>query len=150
MNLVIIKGNLTRDPELRYTPNGTAIATIGVAVNESWTNDQGEKQERVHFFDVDAWGKRAEVIAQYFHKGKPILVQGKLKQESWTDKESGQKRYKIKITMDSFEFCGGDRQEGGDQPRRSAPPRRGQAAAEAPQDDGQYEAAQPDGEDVPF
>lgn len=150
MNLVIIKGNLTRDPELRYTPSGKAIANLGVAVNESWTDEQGEKHERVHFFDVDAWGKRAEVVAQYFRKGKPILVQGKLKQESWDDKQTGQKRYKIKITMDSFEFCGGDKSEGDGQPRRSAPPRRGQAAAEDPQGDGQYEAAQEDSEDVPF
>jgi single-strand DNA-binding protein len=141
MNLVIIKGNLTRDPELRYTPNGTAISNLGVAVNESWTNDQGEKQERVHFFDVDAWGKRAEVIAQYFHKGKPILVQGRLKQESWTDKETGQKRYKVKITMDSFEFCGDTK--AGDQ--------RGQGRAEAAQPDASYDAPQEDpNEDAPF
>lgn len=106
MNLVVIKGNLTRDPEMRYTPKGTAITNISIAVNEVWNDDQGEKHEKVHFFDVDVWGKRAEVVAQYFYKGKPILVTGKLKQETWDDKETGKPRSKIKIVMDSFDFCG--------------------------------------------
>lgn len=106
MNLVVIKGNLTRDPELRYTPKGTAIANISIAVNEVWYNEQKEKQEKVHFFEVDCWGNRAETVAQYFHKGKPILVTGKLKLEQWDDKETGQKRSKVKIVMDAFDFCG--------------------------------------------
>lgn len=142
MNLVIVKGNLTRDPELRYTPKGTAICTIGIAVNEVWNNEAGEKQERVHFFDVDAWGKRAETVAQYFYKGKPILVTGKLKQESWDDKETGQKRYKIKITMDSFDFCGDSK--AGDQRQQTG---------EGAQPDASYGAQDDspiDGQDCPF
>lgn len=140
MNLVIIKGNLTRDPELRYTPNGTPIAACSVAVNEVWTDQQGEKQERVNFFDVDFWGKTAETVSQYFAKGKPILVQGRLKQETWEDKQTKQKRSKIKITADRFEFCG-DTKAG---TQRSAPP------GEGAQPDGNSEAPQPDADDVPF
>src|SRR6478609_7040772 len=105
MNIVIIRGNLTRDPELRFTPKGTAVCGCAVAVNETWTDAEGQKHENVHFFDFDAWGRTAETIGQYFRKGKPILIQGKLKQESWDDKQTGQKRTKIKITVERFEFC---------------------------------------------
>jgi len=140
MNIVIIKGNTTRDPELRYTPNGTAICAVGVAVNEWWTDAAGEKQERVNFFDVDFWGKTGETVAQYFRKGKPILVQGKLRQDTWDDKQTGQKRSKIKIVAERFEFCGGDKG--------------GAPAGEGVQNAPNHEAAQPDpvdaGDDVPF
>jgi single-strand DNA-binding protein len=77
-----------------------------VAVNRKWTNDAGEKQEEVTFLDVDAWGKTAETIAQWFRKGSPILITGRLKQETWDDKQTGQKRSKVKIVLDRFEFCG--------------------------------------------
>jgi single-strand DNA-binding protein len=148
MNLAIIKGNLTRDPELKYTPKGTAVCKCSVAVNEVWKTEAGEKQERVHFFDLEAWGRTAETIAQYFTKGKPILIQGKLKQDTWDDRETGQKRSKVKITIDSFEFCGDTKagSEGGD--RRV--PQRGQRAAESAQPDADYEQAQPDSDDAPF
>jgi len=138
MNLVVIKGNLTRDPEMRYTPKGTAIANISIAVNEVWNDDQGEKHEKVHFFDVDVWGKRAEVVSQYFYKGKPILVTGKLKQETWDDKETGKPRSKIKIVMDSFDFCGDTK--AGDQRQRNG---------EGSQPDGNYDAPQEDPTDRP-
>lgn len=116
MNLVIIRGNLTRDPELRFLPKGTAIAAFGVAVNRKWTNDAGEKQEEVTFLDVDAWGKTAETIAQWFRKGSPILITGRLKQETWDDKQTGQKRSKVKIVLDRFEFCGETKGAGVQQP----------------------------------
>lgn len=109
MNLVIIKGNLTRDPELKYTPKGTAITEFGVAINKTWTNDAGEKKEKVTFIDVKFWGKGGEVVAQYFTKGKPILIQGELDVEQWEDKATMQKRSKVVITAQSFEFCGGDK-----------------------------------------
>lgn len=147
MNIAIIKGNMVRDPELRYTPSGTAIANFAVAVNESYTNRDNEKVEKVNFFDVTAWGKTAETIGQYFVKGKPILVQGKLSQESWEDKQTSQKKSKVKITLERFEFCGGDRTEGN-------APRRGQAAAEAPQEDANYdqpaEGGAGESDDIPF
>ena len=106
MNLVILKANLTRDPEVRYLPAGTAIASFGVAVNRKWKSESGEQKEEVSFFDVDAWGKTAETIAQWFRKGSPILITGRLKQETWDDKQTGQKRSKVKIVLDRFEFCG--------------------------------------------
>lgn len=148
MNLAIIKGNLTRDPELKYTPKGTAVCKCAVAVNEVWKNEAGDKHERVHFFDIEAWGRTAETIAQYFTKGKPILVQGKLKQDTWDDKETGQKRSKVKITVDSFEFCG-DTKAGSEGGQRRPAPQRGQRASESAQPDADYDGGQPE-EDVPF
>lgn len=140
MNLVILKGHITRDPEMRYTPNGTAVAGFGLAVNEKWTDKDGNKTERVNFFDIEVWAKRAEVVCQWFKKGSPILIQGKLKQDTWDDKETGQKRSKIKITLESFEFCGGNLEKSAGGGRRD----------ESVQPDVAHEAAQPDGEDVPF
>ena len=106
MNICIIKGHITRDPEVRYLQTGTAIASFGVAVNRKWKSESGEQKEEVSFFDVDAWGKTAETIAQWFKKGSPILITGRLKQETWDDKQTGQKRSKVKIVLDRFEFCG--------------------------------------------
>ena len=91
-NKVLLMGNLTRDPEVRYTPKGTAIATIGLAVNRRWTTDAGEQKEEVTFVDVEVWGRQAETVGQYLSKGKPIFVEGRLKLDSWEDKESGQKK----------------------------------------------------------
>jgi len=105
MNLVIIKGNLTRDPELKYTPGGSPVAEFAVAVSETWTDNAGNKREDVCFLDCFAWGKTAEIIAKYFTKGKPILITGKLKQDNWEDKTTGQKRSKLRVQVDRFEFC---------------------------------------------
>ena len=106
MNVVIVKGHTTRDVELRYLPNGTAIGSFGIAVNRKWKSESGEQKEEVSFFDVDAWGKTAETIAQWFRKGSPILITGRLKQETWEDKQNGQKRSKVTLVLDRFEFCG--------------------------------------------
>ena len=145
MNLVIIKGNLTRDPELRYTPNGTVVCDLGVAVNHKWTNGDGEKKEEVNFFDAQAWGKTAEVICEYFKKGKPILLQGRLKQDQWKDKATGENRYKIKVVVDRFEFCGEGKAASGEAPQRSS-------RAEAAQPDAVHDAPQLDAadSDMPF
>jgi single-strand DNA-binding protein len=143
MNIAIVKGNLTRDPELKYTPKGTAVCSLSIAVNEVWNDDQGQKREKVHFFDVTAWGKRAETVNQYFHKGKPILVTGRLQQESWDEKETGQKRSKVKIVMDSFDFCGDTK--AGDQRQRGGESAQPDADYDQPQDD-----APIDGQDAPF
>lgn len=105
-NKVMLMGNLTRDPEVRYTPKGTAIATIGLAVNRVWTNEGGEKKEEVTFVDVEVWGRQAETIGQYMAKGKPIFVEGRLKLDQWDDKESGQKRSKLKVVCENFQFIG--------------------------------------------
>lgn len=122
-NKVILMGNLTRDPELRYTPSGTAIAKIGVAVNRKWYNEARELQEEVTFVDVDAFGKRAETIGQYFKKGNMILVEGRLRLDQWEDKQTGQKRSRLGVILENFQFLpSGQSREGGSptSPRRTA------------------------------
>jgi single-strand DNA-binding protein len=111
LNKVMIMGNLTRDPEIKYTPKGMAIAVFGVAVNRVWTNEAGEKQEEVTFIDIEMFGRKAEVVGEYFKKGKPIYVEGRLKLDSWEDKTSGQKKSKLKVVGETFEFLGS--REGG-------------------------------------
>lgn len=105
---VIIMGNLCRDPELKYLDSGTAVCNFSVAVNRTWKKD-GEKKEEVSFIDVTAWARTAEVIAEYFAKGDPIMVEGHLKQESWDDRETGVKRSKLKVIAEAFQFIGGKR-----------------------------------------
>ena len=112
-NKVILVGNLTRDPELRYTPSGTAIAKIGLAVNRTWkSGDTGESREEVTFVDVDAFGRQAETIGQYLKKGRPILVEGRLRLDQWDDKQTGQKRSRLGVVLENFQFldAGGSRE----------------------------------------
>jgi single-strand DNA-binding protein len=130
MNVAIVSGNLTADIELRYAANGTAVANFTVANNRKWKDQTGAQKEEVSFLGVVAFGKQAEVIAQYFKKGSPILVQGRLKQENWEDKQTHAKRSKTVITLESFEFMGGKR-EGGDSGFNSAPASRTPAPAAA-------------------
>src|SRR3974390_2516662 len=122
-NKVILAGNLTRDPELRYTPKGTAIAKFGLAVNRTWRNENGETKEEVTFVDIDAFGRQAEVIAQYMKKGRPFLVEGRLKLDQWEDKNTHQKQSKLKVVLEGFSFIDSNRGgEGGmsvDGPRRA-------------------------------
>src|SRR5690242_12675823 len=112
-NKVILVGNLTRDPELRYTPKGTAIARIGMAVNRTWKSETGETKEEVTFVDVDAFGRQAEVIAQYVKKGRPLLVEGRLKLDTWEDKNTHQKQSKLRVVLESFSFLDSRGGEGG-------------------------------------
>lgn len=117
-NKVIIVGNLTRDPELRYTPKGTAVAKLGMAINRQWKDDSGEKKEEVTFIDVDAFGKQAETIGQYCKKGKPLLIEGRLKLETWEDKQTNQKRSKLGVVLESFQFLGDGGNGGGEKVKR--------------------------------
>src|SRR5207249_7593322 len=110
-NRVILAGNLTRDPELRYTPKGLAISKIGLAVNRTWKNEAGETKEEVTFVDVDSFGRQAEVIAQYFKKGSPILVEGRLRLDQWDDKQTGQKRSKLGVVLEGFSFLDSKRSD---------------------------------------
>ena len=150
-NKVILAGNLTRDPELRYTPKGLAIAKIGLAINRKWRNEAGETKDETTFVDVDAFGKTAETIGQYLKKGRPILVEGRLRYETWDDKTTGVKRSKLGVVMDSFQFIdSGNRgdSEGGTPaaPRAQRPaPSAAAAAAEPVEGDGP-----PESDDVPF
>jgi single-strand DNA-binding protein len=113
-NKVILMGNLTRDPELKHLPRGTAVCELSLAVNKTWKDDSGQKQERTSFFGCSAFGSTAENLAKYFSKGKPILIEGELTQETWEDKETGKKREKTKVRIERFEFVGGnDNRQGG-------------------------------------
>ena len=103
---VIIVGNITRDPELRSTASGTQVCGFSVAVNRNYRDSSGEQKENVSFFDCSAWGKSGELIAQYAKKGSGILVSGRLEQRSWEDKE-GQKRSRVEIVVEDFNFIGG-------------------------------------------
>jgi single-strand DNA-binding protein len=113
-NKVILMGNLTRDPEMRVTPGGTSICKFTVAVNRKFKMQTGEEREEVAFIDVDAFGKQAEVISKFFTKGKPILVEGRLKQDKWEDKTTKEKRSKLGVSLEGFSFVSGGRGEGGE------------------------------------
>jgi single-strand DNA-binding protein len=152
-NKVIIAGNLTRDPELRYTPKGTAIAQFTLALNRKWKTETGEMKEEVSFIDVDAFGRQAEVIGQYLRKGKPFLVEGRLKQDTWEDKNTKQKQSKIKVVLESFSFIDSNRGEGeGSVPAAPRPPRPAATAAapSAPAPEPVEGDAPPESDDVPF
>ncbi len=157
-NKVILAGNLTRDPELRYTPSGTAIAKFGLAVNRKWKDSQtNEMKEEVTFVDIDAFGRQAETIGQYLKKGRPILIEGRLKLDQWDDKQTQQKRSRLGVVLESFNFLdsgtreGGDFGGGGGGGAPAARPQRPQQSAPPPSSTGGDEGGMPPEEDdVPF
>src|ERR1044071_2596806 len=130
-NKVILVGNLTRDPELRYTPKGTAIAKLGLAVNRVWTSESGEKKEEVTFIDIDVFGRTAENVAQYMRKGSPMLVEGRLRLDQWDDKQTGQKRSKLGVVGEVIQFLGSPT-GGGEGGGGSYAPRASSSAPSAP------------------
>jgi single-strand DNA-binding protein len=152
LNKVLLMGNLTRDPEVRYTPKGTAVAELGIAVNRVYSGENGEKREEVTFVDVTVWGRKAENVGEYLKKGRPVFIEGRLQLDSWEDKQSGQKRNKLKVVADNVQFLGsrggaggggaeegdeGLRSRSGSSPRSSAPPKN------AP-------PPEPDDDEIPF
>jgi|SRR6516225_9440785 len=151
-NKVILAGNLTRDPELRYTPKGTAIARIGMAINRTWKTETGETKEEVTFVDVDAFGRQAEVIAQYMKKGRPLLVEGRLKLDQWEDKNTHHKQSKLRVVLDGFSFLDsrGGGEGGGGEPPRPRPAAAAPAAAPAAADPAEAESPSAEEDDVPF
>jgi single-strand DNA-binding protein len=152
-NKVILAGNLTRDPEMRYTPKGTAVVRIGLAINRTWKTETGETKEEVTFVDVDAFGRTAEVISQYLKKGRPILMEGRLRYESWDDKQTNQKRSKLGVVLENFQFLDSGRSgdgasgEGSRTRSTAAPAAPAPASAEAP---AEPEPPQHEEDDVPF
>jgi single-strand DNA-binding protein len=106
-NKVFLMGNLTRDPEMRVTPKGTAICQFGLAISRSWKDESGQTREETAFVDIEAWGKQGEIISKYCNKGRPLFVEGRLKFDQWEDKTSGQKRSKLKVVLENFQFIGG-------------------------------------------
>lgn len=156
-NKVILAGNLTRDPQLSYLPSNTPVCEMGIAVNRKWRSKEGDTKEEVNFVDLRAYGKQAETLNQYMTKGKPLLVEGRLKFDQWDGKD-GQKRSKLYVVVENFQFLGsggggaggggrgasGGERQGGDRPANNS---RGQGADEMPPMD---EAAAPAGDEIPF
>jgi single-strand DNA-binding protein len=141
-NKVILLGNLTRDPEVRYTPKGTAVTELGMAVNRVYTAENGEKREDTTFVDVTLWGRTAEIAGEYLKKGRPVFIEGRLQLDTWDDKQSGQKRSKLKVVGEGLQLLGGrpgggggggGDEDGGSRSSRPAPPPK--AAASEPDDD---------------
>jgi single-strand DNA-binding protein len=122
LNKVMLMGNLTRDPEVRYTPKGTAVAELGLAINRVYSSDNGEKREETTFVDVTLWGRTAEIAGEYLKKGRPVFIEGRLQLDTWDDKTTGQKRSKLKVVGEAMQLMGG-RGEGGAPSSSSAPPR---------------------------
>jgi len=143
-NKVILLGNVTRDPEIRYTPKGTAVTELGVALNRVYTSDNGERREEVTFVEVTLWGRTAEIAGEYLKKGRPVFVEGRLQLDTWDDKQSGQKRSKLKVVADMLQLIGG-RPGGGGTPsgegdesrpaNRPSPPPKSAARAEQDEDE---------------
>lgn len=147
-NKTILMGHTTRDVELRFTPKGAAVGEFAIAVNHTWTNEAGERKEEVSFFNCVVFGKQAETLAQYVKKGDPLFLEGRLKQETWEDKQTGQKRQAVKVIVNQFQFLNRAPAKDGQQ-QRSEPAARpnhraaaGLPAEEAPPQD--------DGDNVPF
>ena len=115
LNKVFLIGNLTRDPELRYTPSGSSVCTLRMATNRRYTTRQGENRDETLFIDVTVWGKQAEVCSQYLSKGRPLFVEGRLRQDTWTTND-GQKRSKIGVVAENFQFLGAPTGSGGGGP----------------------------------
>lgn len=173
LNKVQLMGNLTRDPEVRYTPKGTAVTDIGLAINRSFSGDDGERREETTFVDITFWGRQAEVIGEYMKKGRPLYVEGRLQLDSWEDKTSGQQRSRLKVVGENFQFLGGRDDGGGgggaqrggsssggqshagqsssgddEEPRASSPAPARPAQAAPPQRD--YDSPIEDDDDIPF
>ena len=154
-NKVFLLGNLTRDPEVRYTPKGSAVADLGIAVNRQYTLETGEKREEVTFVDVTFWGRTAEVAGEYLKKGRSVFIEGRLQLDTWDDKQSGQKRSKLKVIGEMMQMLGGRPGGGGggeesggaeEAPARSAKSSGGSRSAPPPKSAG---PAEPDDE-IPF
>lgn len=127
-NRVILMGNLTRDPEVRHASGGSSVCNTGLAVNRTWTDGQGQRQESVCFVDLTLFGKQADTFAQYMHKGRPVLIEGRLDFQQWDDKDGG-KRSRHVVIVERFQFLGGNERE-------KAFPREDATDAPAPGEDG--------------
>ena len=138
-NKVILLGNLTADPETRTTPNGQSVTSFSIAVNRTWNDQSGQKQEETSFINCTAWAARGETIAKYFSKGRQILVSGRLQQRSWDDKETGKKRSTIDVVVEEFSFINDGRGAGasdsGSSKKSSSSSKKSEGVDNAPADD---------------
>lgn len=149
-NKVILLGNLTADPETRTTPSGQSVTSFSLAVNRTWTDANGQRQEETSFINCTAWGQRGETIAKYVQKGRQLLVSGRLQQRSWDDKDTGKKRSTIDVVVEEFSFVSDGRGGGSDSASSANSSRSSSAskAASAPADD--IDSAPIDLSDIPF
>ncbi|ADE54605.1 single-stranded DNA-binding protein [Coraliomargarita akajimensis] len=150
-NKVILIGNLTRDPEMRVTPNGNTICKLGLAVSRAYSTRDGERREETTFVDVDAFGKQAEVISKYMRKGRPIMIEGRLRLDQW-ETSDGQKRSKLSVVLENFQFLGGrddSASSSGGGYEQSSPPQRSAPAQSGGSSDFSGSNDMLD-EDVPF
>jgi single-strand DNA-binding protein len=106
LNRVLLIGNLTRDPEVRYTPKGTPVAEMSLAINRHTQTEGGEKKEEVTFVDVTLWARLAEISGEYLKKGKPVFIEGRLQLDTWDDKQTGQKRSRLRVIAESMQLLG--------------------------------------------
>jgi len=143
LNRVLLIGNLTRDPEIRYTPQGVAVADISLAINRFSTNSEGEKKEEVTYVDVTLWNRVAEIAKDYLKKGKPVFIEGRLRLDTWDDKQTGQKRSRLRVVADGMQLLGSKDNNGAaaERPQATA------GASRQPQRDSDLDI-EPD--DIPF
>jgi len=147
LNRVLLIGNLTRDPEVRYTPKGTAVAEMSLAINRYIQTESGEKKEEVTFVDVTLWARLAEISGEYLKKGKPVFVEGRLQFDTWDDKQTGQKRSRLRVIAESMQLLGA-RDNGSRPADRTQEPAVGSAAAQPPRQRAPDLDVEPD--DIPF
>ena len=145
-NKVILLGNLTRDPEVRYTPKGSAVCDLGIAINRQYTLDSGEKREEVTFVDVVLWARLAEIAGEYLKKGRPIFIEGRLQLDTWDDKQSGQKRSKLRVIGETMQLLGGRPPGAGGGGSEGGEPRSSKTTPPPPK----AGAAAPDDDEIPF
>lgn len=153
LNKVFLYGNLTRDPEVRALPSGQQVASFALATNRTYTDKNGAKQEQVEFHNIVAFGRTADVIAQYLKKGRPVFIEGRIQTRSWDDKASGEKKYRTEIVVDNFQFgpsAPGAPGAGGDKPafQKGAAPKGG--AGKKDEDEVQYPEETVSADDIPF
>ena len=147
LNKVMLIGNVTRDPEVKFTPKGTAVTEVGLAINRVYTPEGGERREETTFVDITFWGRQAEIVGEYAKKGKPIYVEGRLQLDTWDDKQSGQKRSKLRVVGEGLQLLGGrPGSGGGDEEGGGAPSQR--FSKPAPRPAAPPPAAEDD--DIPF
>lgn len=150
-NKVILLGNLTRDPQVKYTPSGTAVAEVGMAVSRSWFDKQAnQRKEETTFVDVTLWGRTAEIAGEYLAKGRQVLIEGRLQLDQWDDRETGQKRSKLRVVGENMTMVG-PRPDGGSRSSSNSPasePHPAEYSQEPDHSNGGFEP--PPSGDVPF
>jgi single-strand DNA-binding protein len=149
-NKVILLGNLTRDPEIRYTPKGSAVCDLGIAVNRQYTLENGERREEVTYVDVVLWARLAEIAAEYLKKGRPVFIEGRLQLDTWDDKQSGQKRSKLRVIGETMQMLGSRGAGGGAGAGESGDEERPARATTPPPKGAATAPAEPDDDEIPF